>query len=184
MVVSIIALVFAQAGSAAAGVATISVLSKKEKKQTRNIARDEINKAAPGLSVASAANANALQGKGASDFASSQSEPYHEVGTPGEPVFQNGWVNSLGGFSTAAFYKDPLGVVHLRGSLSRNPGGVEVFTLPTGYRPSQGLAMPMADTDASGSADLLIQSDGDVIPQCHTPGVCNASIDGLTFRVP
>jgi hypothetical protein len=34
MVISIVALVFALAGSAAAGVATISVLSKKEKKQT------------------------------------------------------------------------------------------------------------------------------------------------------
>ena len=57
MVVSIIALVFALAGSAAAGVATISVLSKKEKKQTRNIANSEIDKRAPGLSVASAQSA-------------------------------------------------------------------------------------------------------------------------------
>lgn len=54
MVVSIIALVFALAGSAAAGVATISKLSKKEKKQTRNIADSEVNKLAPGLSVKSA----------------------------------------------------------------------------------------------------------------------------------
>ena len=57
MVVSIIALVFALAGSAAAGVATVSVLSKKEKKQTRNIANSEIDKRAPGLSVASAQSA-------------------------------------------------------------------------------------------------------------------------------
>jgi hypothetical protein len=57
LVVSIIALVFALAGTSIAGVATISVLSKKEKKQTRKIAKDEINKAAPGLSVANAANA-------------------------------------------------------------------------------------------------------------------------------
>jgi hypothetical protein len=55
IVVSIIALVFALAGSAAAGVATISVLSKKEKKQTRNIADSEVNKLAPGLAVKSAA---------------------------------------------------------------------------------------------------------------------------------
>jgi len=54
MVISIIALVFALAGSAAAGVATISVLTKKEKKQTRNIADSEVNKLAPGLSVKSA----------------------------------------------------------------------------------------------------------------------------------
>jgi hypothetical protein len=61
MVVSIIALVFALAGSAAAGVATISALSKKEKKQTRNIADSEVNKLAPGLSVKSA---GALAGGG------------------------------------------------------------------------------------------------------------------------
>jgi len=68
MVVSIIALAFAVAGSAVAGVATISVLSKKEKKQTRNIANSEIDKRAPGLSVAnaqSAANATNAQSAGA-----------------------------------------------------------------------------------------------------------------------
>jgi hypothetical protein len=58
MLVAIVALVFALAGSTAAGVATISVLNKKEKKQVRNIAKDEIGKAAPGLSVASAETAN------------------------------------------------------------------------------------------------------------------------------
>lgn len=57
MVVAIVALIFAVTGTAVAGVATISVLSKKEKTQTRNIAKNEINKAAPGLSVAKATNA-------------------------------------------------------------------------------------------------------------------------------
>ena len=64
MVVSIIALVFALAGSATAGVATISALSKKEKKQTRNIADGEINKLAPGLSVKSAGAAGTLADRG------------------------------------------------------------------------------------------------------------------------
>jgi hypothetical protein len=54
MVVAITALVFAVAGTAVAGVATISSLNKKEKKQTRNIADSEITKKAPGLSVANA----------------------------------------------------------------------------------------------------------------------------------
>ena len=57
MIVAMVALVFAVVGTSVAGVATISVLNKKEKKQTRNIAKDEIKKAAPGLSVASAGNA-------------------------------------------------------------------------------------------------------------------------------
>jgi len=74
MVVSLIALVFALAGSAAAGVATISALTKKEKAQTRNIADTEINKLAAGLSVrsagtaGSAGNSDTLGGIGANGF--------------------------------------------------------------------------------------------------------------------
>jgi hypothetical protein len=52
--VAIVALVFAVAGSS---VAAIDSLTKKQKKQTANIARNEIAKAAPGLSVANAARA-------------------------------------------------------------------------------------------------------------------------------
>ncbi|MGZ5342898.1 MAG: hypothetical protein ACXWEK_07675 [Solirubrobacterales bacterium] len=52
------ALIVALAGTAIAGpLATTSVLNKKEKKQTRNIARNEIKAAAPNLSVRSATNA-------------------------------------------------------------------------------------------------------------------------------
>ncbi len=65
MVTSIVALVFAVAGTSVAGVATISVLNKKEKKQTSKIAKKEIKKAAPGLSVA---NADKLDGKDASQL--------------------------------------------------------------------------------------------------------------------
>ena len=72
-VISIVALIFAVTGSALAAVATVSVLSKKEKKQTRKIADKQITKRSPGLSVKRAdiaANADALQGKSASAFAS------------------------------------------------------------------------------------------------------------------
>jgi hypothetical protein len=68
MVVAIIALVFAVAGTGVASVATISALNKKEKKQTRNIADSEITKKAPGLSVANAANADKLGGLSASSY--------------------------------------------------------------------------------------------------------------------
>jgi hypothetical protein len=66
MVLSIIAVVFSLVGTGAASVATISALSKKEKKQTRNIADSEITKKAPGLSVA---NADKLGGQPASFYA-------------------------------------------------------------------------------------------------------------------
>jgi hypothetical protein len=58
MVLSIIAVVFALAGTGVASVATISALSGKEKRQTRRIADTEVNKLAPGLSVKSAGSAS------------------------------------------------------------------------------------------------------------------------------
>jgi hypothetical protein len=58
MIVSIIALVFAVAGTGVASVATISALSKKDKKKVKNIANNQITQRAPGLSVASAKNAD------------------------------------------------------------------------------------------------------------------------------
>ena len=74
IVISIVALVLAVVGTSVAGVATISVLNKKEKKQTRKIATNVVNGLAPGLSVAAAqtaANADKLSGEDAAAFARS-----------------------------------------------------------------------------------------------------------------
>jgi hypothetical protein len=64
--ISLVALVFAVTGTAVAGVAAVSVLSKQEKKQTRKIAKAEVRRAAPRLSVANAVNAqNAINAQSA-----------------------------------------------------------------------------------------------------------------------
>ena len=89
MVTSIVALVFAVAGTSVAGVATISVLSKKEKKQTSKIAKKEINKAAPGLSVASATNADKLDGKDASQLQTTSAYAERTVDLPLTGAFQD-----------------------------------------------------------------------------------------------
>ena len=113
------------------------------------------------------------------------SEPYHHVGsTIFQPAFKDGWDNVGTPYSTAGFYKDPLGVVHLKGTIHGPSGSGEVaFTLPEAYRPSQRLLLPMA---VSGSDDgqLSIAANGDVIPECGSTLSCIAGIDGLTFRVP
>jgi hypothetical protein len=58
MVIALLALVVAVVGTAVAGpLATNSVLNKKEKKQTRRIARNIVNSLASGLSVASSQTA-------------------------------------------------------------------------------------------------------------------------------
>lgn len=62
-------------------------------------------------------------------------EDWHVVGDPGEPAFASG--ASSDPTSPARFYKDALGEVHLSGLILLS-GDPEGFTLPTGYRPSQG----------------------------------------------
>src|SRR5829696_3267247 len=62
MIVAALALIVALAGTAmAAPTAIKSILNKKEKKQVKNIAKNQVNKLAPGLSVASAKNADAAK---------------------------------------------------------------------------------------------------------------------------
>jgi hypothetical protein len=180
--VAVLALVAALAGTALAGPqATTSAINKKKVKK---IASKQIHKLAPDLSVA---NANSLGGKPASNYASSASEPYREVDTPGQPQFQPGWSNNGGGFSTTAFYKDSQGVVHLKGTLSTSTDATVAFTLPSGYRPSQALSLPVGSVESTrGGGTMTIRPNGEVLPDC-TPGgtsVCHPGIDGLTFRVP
>ena len=92
------------------------------------------------------------------------SEPFRLVGTPGQPVFDNGgngdcvWTNAnsdsaLGAAAPVAFYKDADGVVHLSGvAVSEDGAGGDgecagefnddtnrdgvVFILPPEYRPA------------------------------------------------
>jgi hypothetical protein len=134
-------------------------------------------------------NADTVDGKHATDFAEKQVEPWHEVGTAGEPALESDWsvrthirfggdpsdytLNSLG------FYKDPLGVVHLKGWVSvQNPevqNGSTVFTLPPGYRPA---ATEML-TDGGTSWYGIITPSGEV----KSLGASNELIfDGVTFR--
>jgi len=160
---------------------TVKLRDACRKRETPVDLSEQIQKLAPGLSVASAsnaANANALEGKPASAFAASASEPFHEIGAPGEPVFENGWQNqAVAGRSSAAFYKDPLGVVHLKGIIVGPDGLATAFTLPPGYRPSQDLVVPKS----SSAVASLVATTGEVQVECQG-GSCTHGLDGFTFR--
>lgn len=68
-------------------------------------------------------------------------DAWHMIGNPGEPAFQNSWVNfALVGDTTvshAGFRKDPQGRVWLKGVVKTGTIGQPIFTLPVGYRPPE-----------------------------------------------
>ncbi len=114
-----------------------------------------------------------------------QSEAFHIVGTAGEPPFQNGWHNFGGGFSTGGFFKDTLGIVHLKGNLTGAGSGTTAFTLPEGYRPAEALVMPAAGGVAGPvAANVAVLQDGQLQVTCEGLVACAIGMDGLAFRVP
>jgi hypothetical protein len=133
--------------------------------------------------VNSAQDSARLGGHPPSAYAPSTVEPYREVGTPGEPVFAAGWSNAGPTVTSGAFYKDPLRVVHLKGTVTRAGGTAVIFALPTGYRPSQTACFP---TVRSSPAPVLptticIFTTGEVSAGGADPG--SYLLDGITFRV-
>ena len=80
------------------------------------------------------ANAVSAIGAGLNLKANSAQEEWHEVGALGEPAFLNSWANYGVSEATAAYMKDSMGFVHIKGLIKSGIGAV-IFTLPSGYRP-------------------------------------------------
>ena len=87
-------------------------------------------------------------------------------------------------YNTAAYYKDPLGIVHLKGTItakttfpSGNCDGFSVFLLPAGYRPA-------LEEIHQTNLQIDIRSDG-WVTWCSSNGLApgdNLVFDGITFR--
>lgn len=130
--------------------------------------------------AANADNASLLENQPASAFATAVAESFHNVGAAGEPPFLNGWVNSgIAGATVTAFYKDPWGVVHLKGS-PHHPAGEPstIFVLPEGYRPAEMWTYTSPANGANGP--LFIRINGEV--QINATSVNDVPLDGITFR--
>lgn len=198
VVIGVLALAVALSGTAIAGVAAVSNLSKKEKKQVRKIADRRITKRAPKLSVGHAdradvaGNANSLGGVAASSYVQhSELTPVAETNLPLHP----GWINIFNpegpGPGPARAYLDQLGVVHLAGLVARASGTDDVaITLPPGLRPAYDLEFPaVCDTPGlvfdPSPGFAFIYTNGEVrgIPG-NTESDCNErlALDGITFR--
>jgi hypothetical protein len=91
------------------------------------------------------------------------------------------WADGLS--SPVAFWRDRLGVIHLRGSTEISSGEVNhraIFFLPEGLRPVEPLAFPVAivacGACAAGTALLIVNPNGQV-------AVGNASMPNQTYVI-
>jgi microcystin-dependent protein len=103
-------------------------------------------------------------------------EPWHTVGQPGEPAFENGWGNYGGSFAPASFRKWPDGTVSIRGLVSGGAVNSAVFTLPSGYRPPGDLIF-CADMNSNAHTRVNVNATGFV-------GVQPGSASYVSISVP
>lgn len=95
------------------------------------------------------------------------------------PTLLNSWVNYGSGYNPAGYYKDALGVVHLRGMLKNGTIGLQMFILSAGYRPPY---LELLTATSNGAAAYLnVGTDGQVVPVNGTNAFF--SLDGITFHV-
>jgi hypothetical protein len=131
-------------------------------------------------------DADKLDGQNSSAFAPAAVEGWHEVGAAGEPAFENSWANYLGGFSTAAFYKDPYGMVHLKGLVQGGTIGTAIFQLPDGYRPALTPIFPVRSNNASGELRIDISCPFFCTESQYVTATSGSnvwfSLDGISFR--
>lgn len=97
------------------------------------------------------------------------------------PALINSWVNYGGVYSTAGFYRDASGVVHLQGAIRSGTIGATAFTLPAGFRPAaaQAYAIPTGAAFATYGV-VHVLSDGAVVVTVGSNTLVHLA--GVTFR--
>jgi hypothetical protein len=107
-----------------------------------------------------------------------EQEPWHLASyTPG-----NGWVDFGAPYAQVAYFKDTMGIVHLRGMAKSGTCGTTIFTLPTGYLPEATLQYSvMLVGNVLGLVSLESTGVVKVTTGCTTPSA-GVRLDGITFR--
>lgn len=98
------------------------------------------------------------------------------------PDLLNGFVNYGSGHATAAYYKDKMDVVHLRGlvDLGSDPDNLVIFTLPAGYRPSTSSRLVFTALNNDAICRVDVHANGNV--QVITGSTGWISLEGIRFR--
>ena len=95
-----------------------------------------------------------------------------------DATLENSWANVGSPYYNAGYYKDPFGIVRLRGRVDSGSSGTVALTLPTGFRPNATIKLPAED---SGSvASVTINSSGQVT-LTTSGGTPEISLESITF---
>jgi hypothetical protein len=80
------------------------------------------------------------------------------------PFYGGGWADYGGGWTGGGFWKDPFGLVHIRGLVTGTAGTI-VATLPVGFRPISSEIFNMQANAVGSSARVDISSNGQLFCQ-------------------
>ncbi len=99
------------------------------------------------------------------------------------PTLQNSWlIYSLEAVAAPGFYKDPLGIIWLRGAIRGGASNSPAFTLPIGYRPPYLIKFICAGANNNlvGAFQVEIRSNGGVAPVSEASDWLQ--LEGIQFR--
>jgi hypothetical protein len=100
------------------------------------------------------------------------------------PVLENSWTNYGNGFSPASYFKDSLGMVHLRGLVATGTFNACILTLPAGYRPGYhgiySVRYYLTGT-GEGGIRLDVQTTGCVQATSATAAITWLSLENVNF---
>ncbi len=103
-------------------------------------------------------------------------------------TLQGAWVQMTGGgwdASVAAYWRDPAGIVRLRGSVKSGAHNSFIATLPAGYRPPVQCGFSVYCYDSGGTAaigQVAIATTGTLLYLGPT-GSAHVALDGVSFRI-
>lgn len=95
-----------------------------------------------------------------------------------DATLENSWANVGSPYYDAGYYKDPFGIVRLRGRVYSGSSGTVALTLPTGFRPNATIKLPAEDSGSVTS--VTINSSGQVI-LTTSGGSPEISLESITF---
>jgi hypothetical protein len=116
-------------------------------------------------------------------------EHWHYIGNPGEPTFENGWVNydpatthSTAQFQHVAYAKDNDDIVHLEGLLKGGAMNATMFTLPAAYCPWYYQVFPVLSNNALGRVTITWVSGSGCLVYADFGSNQWVSLDGITLK--